>query len=119
MQHNSEAGDAIRTVSGAVFGHVVLAASMPVVVEFMSYSCAHCRAVEAALQQVARSVAPQQLVCRVNVAQDPELAAQYSVQGTPTLVMFSDGEVVARVEGPPPDVQSLLQAVAQAFQRQP
>ena len=116
MQGKTMEGDAIRTVSGEAFAQVVLAAPGPVVVEFMSYSCSHCRAVESAMQQVARSVAPQQAVCRVNVAQDPELAAQYGVQGTPTLVMFRDGEEVARAEGPSPEVDSLMQTVTQPFQ---
>jgi len=116
MQDESKAGDAIRTVSGEAFAQVVLAAPGPVVVEFMSHSCSHCRAMESALQQVAQSVAPEHMVCRVNVAQDPELAAQYGVQGTPTLVMFRDGKEVTRTEGPPPDVNSLKETVLQAFQ---
>ena len=116
MQDETKVGDAIRTVSGNAFQRVVLDAAVPVAVEFMSYSCAHCHALESALQEVARSVAPEQLLCRVNVAQDPELAERYGVQGTPTLVMFRDGEEVARAEGPPPDVVTLLKTMQQAFE---
>jgi len=38
------------------------------------------------------------------------------VHGTPTLVAFMNGAEVGRVEGPPPDVASLLQAVTLPFQ---
>jgi len=116
MHGNTTTGDAIRTVSGDSFNSVVLQAAGPVTVEFMSYSCAHCRAVESALQQVALRVTPEQQICRVNVAQEPTLAAQYGVHGTPTLVAFMNGAEVGRVEGPPPDVASLLQAVTLPFQ---
>ena len=116
MHGNSSTGDAIRTVSGSDFDSVVLEASGPVTVEFMSYSCGHCRAVESPLQQVALKVAQQQQICRVNVAAEPTLAAQYGVQGTPTLVMFLHGAEIAREEGPQPDVASLLQTVTLPFQ---
>ena len=114
MHDKAIAGDLLQTVSSSDFDNVVLSASGPVAVEFMSYSCAHCRAIESSLQQVAQMVRPQQIF-RVNVALEPVLAAHYSVHGTPTLVMFKDGAEVARVEGPPPDVTSLLRAVTMPF----
>lgn len=126
MQHNSTAGDAIRTLDGSAFDNAVLRAAGPVAVEFMAYSCAHCRQIEAPLQEAALALAQQQgpgpwpemkeAVYRVNVALEPDLAARYAVQGTPTLVMFMSGEEVARVEGPPPDAAGLLQVMTQPFQ---
>ena len=52
---------------------------------------------------------------RVNIAVDPELAATYEIQGTPTLIMFLDGDVIARADGPRPTVPSLLAIVTQPF----
>ena len=116
MHANKATGDAIRTVEGDAFDSVVLEAPGPVTVEFMSYSCAHCRAIESPLQQVALKVAPEQQICRVNVAEEPTLASDYEVHVTPTLVAFMRGAEVGRVEGPEPDIDSLLQAVTQPFQ---
>ena len=115
MASDGVTADSVRTVGGAAFDSAVLGAAGPVTVEFMSYSCAHCRANESALQQVAQAVAPQQQIVRVNVALEPALAAQYEVQGTPTLLMFLHGTEIARVEGPPPDAASLLRVVTQAY----
>jgi thioredoxin-like negative regulator of GroEL len=114
--HGHTAEDVIGTVGASAFDGVVLAAPGPVAVEFMSYSCAHCRAVEAALQQVAHQLGPREQVFRVNVAQEPALAARYDVHGTPTLVMFLHGAEVGRAVGAPPDVAGLLHAVTQPFQ---
>ena len=110
------AADAIGTVDGSSFDSVVLGAAGPVTVEFMSYSCAHCRAIESALQTVSEAVGPAQKIYRVNVALEPALASRYGVSGTPTLLMFLQGTEVARVEGPPHEVDDLLQVVRQPFQ---
>ena len=116
MASNRVTGDGMQTVGSADFDSVVLGAAGPVTVEFMSYSCAHCRAIESALQEVAQAVAPQQQIVRVNIALEQELAAQYGVQGTPTLLMFLNGNEIARVEGPPPDAASLLRVVTQPYE---
>jgi thioredoxin 1 len=111
MQGNTTAGDAIYTVGSSTFESVVLAATGPVTVEFMSYSCMYCRAIEAALQEVAQRLGPEHRMYRVNIALEPELAADYGVQGTPTLVTFLHGAEIARAEGPPPEPNALLQTI--------
>jgi len=109
--------DRIRTVTGGTFEELVLDAEGPVVAEFMSYGCAHCRVMEPILQQVARLVEPDETIVRINIAVEQRLAASYAVEGTPTLVMFLDGREVARVEGPRPDVSTVLAAVTQPFEQ--
>jgi thioredoxin 1 len=107
--------DAVRNIHGDTFDTMVLAAKGPVAVEFMSYSCAHCAAVEPILQQVAQTIHADEAVFRVNVVSDEELAAAYGIQGTPTFVMFLDGREVGRVEGPHPGLHSVMAAVTQPF----
>ena len=108
--------DGIRTVTGSSFTPLVLEGKGPIVVEFMSYGCAHCRAIEPLLQQVAEIVEPGETVFRVNVAIEQELATSYKIEGTPTLLMFLDGKEVGRTEGPPPTAAGLLTAVTQPFE---
>jgi thioredoxin 1 len=108
--------DGIGTVTADTFASLVLGRQGPVVVEFMSYGCEHCRALEPVLQQVAEMVKAKEKIFRVNVAIEQELAARYEVGGTPTLIMFLNGQEVGRVEGPRPTVPALLNAVAQPFE---
>jgi thioredoxin 1 len=108
--------DGIRTVTDRTFESLVLGARGPVVVEFMSYGCAHCRTIEPVLQQVAEIVKSKERIFRVNTATEKELARRYDVEATPTFVMFSAGIEVGRVEGPRPAVSSLLAAVTEAFE---
>jgi thioredoxin 1 len=88
----------------------------PIVVEFMSYGCVHCRAIEPILQQVAEMLKSKEEIFRVNTAVEQELSDSYQVQGTPTLIMFLQGREVGRLEGPPPTVESILTAVTQPFE---
>jgi thioredoxin 1 len=109
-------GVRIRTVTGATFNQCVLEGTGPIAVEFMSYGCAHCRAMEPILQQVAQLVKSKVEIFRVNTAVDQELTDSYRVQGTPTLIMFLQGREAGRFEGPPPTVESVLAAVTQPFE---
>ena len=107
--------DKIQTVTSSDFTQRVLEAEGPIVVEFMSYGCTHCRAIEPVLEQVAEMVKPQEKIFRVNIAVEQELADSYQIQGTPTLIMFLNQNEVGRVEGPSPTVSSVLTAVTQPF----
>jgi len=108
--------DRIRTVTTGTFDRLVLKGQGPIVVEFMSYGCAHCGVIEQDLQQVAEMVESTEKIFRVNIALDRELADIYEVQGTPTLIMFLNGTVVGREEGPSPDVSNILTLVRQPYE---
>ncbi|MGD0471900.1 MAG: thioredoxin family protein [Candidatus Velthaea sp.] len=105
----------IRTATGATFRRLILEGAGPIVVEFMAYGCAHCRALEPVLKQVTRMLGSAEQVFRVNVAVDEELANSYEIGATPTLLMFLDAKEVGRLEGPRPVVASLLSAVVTPF----
>ncbi len=105
----------LQTIGNDRFRALVLDGQGPIAVEFMSYGCAHCRALEPVLQNVAEMVSPGETIYRVNVAVDQTLSAEYSIAGTPTLVMFLDGREVGRVTGPHPTVASVMAAVTAPF----
>jgi thioredoxin 1 len=108
--------DSIGTVTGSTFSSLILEAEGPIAVEFMSYGCAHCRALEPVIERVAETVKSKEKIFRVNTAVEDELADSYQILGTPTLIMFLNGREVGRVEGPPPTVSSVMTAVTQPFE---
>jgi len=109
------AADRIQVVDSASFGPKVLRVDGRIAVEFMSYGCGYCRAIEPLLQQVAESIEKDETIYRVNIAADPELADQYGIGGTPTFVIFLNGEEMGRTEGPSPNLQSVMDAVTGPF----
>jgi thioredoxin 1 len=108
--------DRIQTVTAISFDQQVLKGEGPIVVEFMSYGCAHCGAIEPSLQQVAEIVESTEKIFRLNIEVDRELADLYEIQGTPTLIMFLNGAVIGRDEGPSPDVSNILALVRQPYE---
>jgi thiol-disulfide isomerase/thioredoxin len=116
---SNHAGDAdsglIATVGRTTFDTLVLQGRGPIVVEFMTYGCAHCRALEPFLREAAEMVKAEERIFRVNVAVERELAALYQVVLTPTLVLFLDAREVGRVEGPRPTLSAVLGAITEAF----
>jgi len=108
--------DRIQTVTRTTFPSLVLQGKGPIAVEFMSYGCSHCRAMDPVLQQVAEMVKPQEKIFRVNIAVEPELTDSYQIEGTPTFVMFLNGKEVGRAEGPPPTVSGVRAALTQPFE---
>jgi thioredoxin 1 len=78
-------------------------------------SCAYCAAMEPVLQQVAETLRSREQIFRVNVATEVDLASTYEIEGTPTLIMFSEGREVARSEGLDPDAATVLEALTAPF----
>ena len=112
----SSSSGRIRMLTSALFDSLVLQGNGPIAVEFMSYGCAHCRAIEPILQRVAVMVKGKEKIFQVNIAVEQGLAESFDIQGTPTLVMFLNGQEAGRVEGAPPNVSSVLKAVTQPFE---
>ena len=103
-------------MTSSTFDLMVLEGEGPIVVEFMSYGCEHCRLLEPVLQKVAEMVSPKEKIFRVNIAVAEDLAASYGIEGTPTFLMFLNGREVGRAEGPRPTESNVLTVVTQPFE---
>ena len=68
-----------------------------VLVDFYADWCGPCRMMEPAVEAVAADT--DAAVVKVDVDVHQALAAEYSVQGIPTLLVFADGELVDRMVG--------------------
>ncbi|MGW7072751.1 thioredoxin [Streptomyces sp. NPDC054855] len=102
------------------FTEVVEQATMPVVVDLWATWCGPCRMVSPALEQVARDLAGQIKLVKVDVDKNPRLSQRFEVQAVPTLLVLDRGETVARQAGaaPAPVLRSWVeQAMADRPQR--
>jgi len=73
----------------------VLESTEPVLVDFWATWCPPCRA----MNPVIAALAADYKVCKVNVDKHQELARRYQISSIPALLLFKQGEVVARFNG--------------------
>jgi thioredoxin 1 len=89
-----------RDVTDATFADEVLAAGVPVVVDFWAPWCGPCRAVEPVLARLEAEHDGRLRLARVDVDANPDVAARYGVLALPTAILFSGGEPREMVVGP-------------------
>lgn len=74
-------------------------ANVPVIVDFWATWCGPCRIMGPVLDDLAREMAGQVRIVKINVDEHPLTPGQFGVQGIPTLIMFKNGEVVDEIVG--------------------
>lgn len=95
----------VRDVDQQDFQRHVLQRSrdVPVVVDFWAEWCGPCRVLSPLLETMADRYQGSFELAKVDVDQNQELAAQFGVQGIPTVVAFRDGAPIARFTGAVPE----------------
>lgn len=85
----------VKTLTRDNFTTEVLHSDQAVLLDFWAPWCGPCRMVSPIVDQVAEEVSGRAKVGKVNVDEQPELAAQFGVMSIPTLVVMKQGKAVA------------------------
>jgi thioredoxin 2 len=97
------AGDRPRVVTDATFARDVLqAGGLPVLLDCWAEWCGPCRMLTPVLDQLAQESKGQYLIAKLNVDENPQTAAQFSIRSIPTMLIFKDGALVDRLVGVQP-----------------
>ncbi|MGP1508198.1 MAG: thioredoxin [Sphaerochaeta sp.] len=81
------------------FENEVINSKTPVFVDFWATWCGPCRMVGPIVAQLADKFEGRVKVGKVDVDENPELAASFNVSSIPTMIMFKDGKAVAQRVG--------------------
>ena len=81
------------------FENEVLKSDKPVLVDFFATWCAPCRMLAPIIEEIAKENEGIIKVGKVNIDENPSLAAMFGISSIPTVMVFKDGKATATAVG--------------------
>jgi thioredoxin 1 len=92
---------ATKIVTEASFADDVLTSDKPVLVDFWAEWCGPCKMIAPILEEIAAQNEGLTIV-KLNVDENPAIAASYGITSIPTMNVFQGGQVVKSIIGAKP-----------------
>ena len=88
-----------HAVDTAGFERHVTKDEVPILVDVWAPWCGPCRAMAPMFERAAAMLEPEMRLLKLDADQAPELVGRMGVQGIPALLLFRNGQIVARTAG--------------------
>lgn len=89
----------VATLTDSTFDEQIGSSTVPVVVDFWAEWCGPCKMVAPILDEIAQEQAGKLSVAKLNIDENQDVTRRFGVMSIPTMIVFKDGQEVARVVG--------------------
>lgn len=89
----------ILEIADMNFEQEVLKSSTPVLVDFWAEWCGPCKALAPTIEELANGYAGKIKFCKVNVDDNPAIAARFGIRSIPTLILFQNSQPKGQLVG--------------------
>ncbi|HBM97683.1 TPA: thioredoxin [bacterium UBP9_UBA11836] len=89
----------MQVINDNSFKSEVLESELPVVLDFFAEWCGPCQMLLPVIEEMATAYEGQVKFVKIDTDESPNVARRYEVKSIPTLLVFKDGQPVARGVG--------------------
>ena len=106
----AESANVLQTKDSS-FEQDVLKSNEVAIVDFWAEWCAPCRLLGPTIDAIADDFAGKAKVYKMNVDENPDTPAKFSIRAIPTILVFKGGEVVEQLQGnqPKDEIAAVIQ----------
>jgi thioredoxin 1 len=89
----------LNYVTEETFEADVLKSDLPVLVDFTAAWCSPCQMLSPLVSELAQEWEGKARIYKMDVDTNQQIPLKYGVMGVPSLILFKDGEIAARLTG--------------------